>query len=92
MKRTLMTLTCTLLLAGVPLAQAADAERGKKLVTENCVACHDDSVYTRKQRRVNSLDDLKKQVKRCEFNLDLAWFDEDISAVVSYLNSTYYRF
>jgi hypothetical protein len=92
MKKLLPTVTCTLLLAGAPLAQAADAERGKKLVAENCTACHDDSVYTRKQRRVNSMDDLKKQVKRCEFNLDLAWFDEDVSDVVSYLNSTYYKF
>ena len=35
---------------------------------------------------------LKKQVKRCELNLGLTWFDEDIQDVVSYLNTTYYKF
>jgi cytochrome c553 len=89
MKRHLQTIAFTVLLAGLPAAQAAD---GKQLVAENCTSCHDDSVYTRKDRRVTTLEGLKKQVKRCELNLGLKWFDDEINAVTAYLNDTYYSF
>ena len=91
MKLLLQTTTLALLLTGLPAAQAADAKRGEQLVGENCTSCHDDSVYTRKERRVSSLAGLEKQVRRCEQNLGLRWFDEDIQDVVGYLNSTYYN-
>jgi cytochrome c553 len=89
MRIKLQTIAFALLLAGLPAAQAAD---GKQLVVENCTSCHDDSVYTRKDRRVTTLEGLKKQVKRCELNLGLKWFDDEINAVTGYLNDTYYRF
>jgi cytochrome c553 len=89
MKTPLQIITFILLLAGLPAAQAAD---GKQLVEENCTSCHDDSVYSRKDRRVTSLEGLQKQVKRCELNLGLKWFDDEINAVTGYLNDTYYRF
>jgi cytochrome c553 len=89
MKTPLQMMTFILLLAGMPAAQAAD---GKQLVEKNCTSCHDDSVYTRKDRRVTTLEGLKKQVKRCELNLGLKWFDDEINAVAGYLNDTYYRF
>ena len=92
MKLFLQTTTLALLMTALPAIQAADAGRGKQLVGENCTSCHDDSVYTRKDRRVTTLDGLKTQVKRCELNLGLTWFDEDIQDVVSYLNKTYYKF
>jgi cytochrome c553 len=92
MKLLLHTTALALLLGALPATQAADAERGKQLVKDNCTSCHDDSVYSRKDRRVTSLDGLKKQVKRCELNLGLRWFDEDIQNVVGYLNKTYYKF
>jgi hypothetical protein len=89
MKTPLQMMPFILLLAGMPAAQAAD---GKQLVEKNCTSCHDDSVYTRKDRRVTTLEGLKKQVKRCELNLGLKWFDDEINAVADYLNDTYYRF
>jgi cytochrome c553 len=91
MKRLLQTTALALLLGALPATQAADAGRGKQLVEDNCTGCHDDSVYSRKDRRVTTLDGLKKQVKRCELNLGLTWFNEDIQDVVSYLNNTYYK-
>ena len=91
MKQLLKTSTLALLLGALPATQAADAERGKQLVDKHCTSCHDDKVYTRENRRVTTLDGLKKQVKRCELNLGLTWFDEDINDVVNYLNSTYYK-
>ena len=54
--------------------------------------CHDSGVYTREDRRVADRDALVKQVKRCELNLGLSWFDTDINDVVQYLNQSYYKF
>ncbi len=81
------------------LTLAANIENGKKLHEDHCKACHiamtggDGSLlYTRKNRRVNSLDALKNQVRRCESNLELKWFEEDIENVVQYLNTRFYAF
>ena len=88
----LLQATGLALLLCLPTVQAADVSKGKKLVNGNCVSCHDDSVYTRKDRRVTSMEGLQKQVKRCELNLGLKWFDDDIGDVVTYLNDSYYKF
>jgi cytochrome c553 len=90
-KRLLILATTCLLAAGTPLTAAA-ADNGAELHAANCTSCHDDAVYKRKDRRVTSLDGLKKQVQRCELSQGLKWFDEDVDDVVSYLNSTYYKF
>ena len=91
MHKRLLILTTTCLLAAGALPAAA-ADNGATLHQENCTSCHDDSVYTRKDRRVTSMDGLKKQVQRCELSQGLKWFDEDVDDVVAYLNSTYYKF
>jgi cytochrome c553 len=85
--------TLAALLAGqAQLAPAAQASQGKALVEKHCTSCHDDSVYTREERRITTLQGLQKQVQRCELSLGLKWFDDDIADVVAYLNETYYRF
>jgi len=71
---------------------AADIVHGKTLHTANCVGCHQQEVYTRKDRRITSLDSLRSQVARCEANLGLKMFPEDIDAVTDYLNASYYKF
>ena len=78
---------------------AAELDKGQELHQKNCIACHTtltngqpDKLYTRSDRRVTSLEGLKKQVQRCELNLGLTWFDEDIDAVAAYLNQAYYHF
>ena len=80
-------------------AGATDMARGKALHEEHCVTCHTsltggnaDSLYTRPKRRVTTLEGLKRQVRRCELNLGLRWFDEDINDVVSFLNENFYHF
>jgi mono/diheme cytochrome c family protein len=87
---------CALLLA--PAAHA-DAKRGANLHQQNCVACHarmtggdGSALYTRADRRVQSLPGLNKQVRRCKDNLGLTWFDEEVEDVANYLNATYYKF
>jgi cytochrome c553 len=92
MHKRLLILTTTCLLATGVLPVTATADNGATLHKENCTSCHDDSVYTRKDRRVTSLAGLKKQVQRCELSQGLKWFDEDVDDVVNYLNTTYYKF
>ena len=73
-------------------AQAADMDKGKALIDQNCVRCHGAEIYTRSDRRVTSLPGLHKQVRRCEQMLGLTWFDEDIDNTTGYLNHQYYKF
>lgn len=69
-----------------------DAPQGSALHQKGCVRCHDDGVYKREDRFVKSRDSLDAQVRRCEQAERLHWFDDEISAVVDYLNQSYYRF
>jgi len=93
-----MVLLSSWLLIG-QASYAADSEKGRKLHGENCVTCHKsltneepDSLYTRENRRVTSLDALQKQVERCQFSLGLQWFDDEIATVTQYLNDNFYHF
>ncbi|MGI9290195.1 MAG: cytochrome c [Gammaproteobacteria bacterium] len=70
----------------------ADAEHGQQLHDEHCMKCHDTAVYTREDRRITNNDALVKQVKRCELNLGLRWFDNDVNDVVQHLNQSFYKF
>jgi len=70
----------------------ADAGNGQQLHDKHCMKCHDTGVYTREDRRVANQDALVKQVKRCELNLGLQWFDSDVNDVVQYLNQSFYKF
>ena len=65
---------------------------GEAALKEHCYKCHTDSVYTREDRFVKSLDALSKQVERCKDGSNIPWFDEDVDAVVQFLNKKYYRF
>ncbi|MDT8281470.1 MAG: hypothetical protein RQ982_01510 [Gammaproteobacteria bacterium] len=65
---------------------------GEEAHQAHCYKCHTDSVYTRENRFVKSLDALSKQVVRCKDGSDIPWFDEDADAVVQFLNKKYYRF
>jgi len=57
-------LVLVLILFGVSPAVLADADKGKKLHDENCMKCHGNEVYTRKDRFISSRAALDKQVKR----------------------------
>ncbi len=78
---------------------AADPESGQELHQENCISCHqsmmageDGDMYLRDDHIVGSYPSLVTQVRRCEVNLSLQWFDEDVEDVASYLNERYYHF
>jgi len=77
----------------------ADIAAGKALVEKNCISCHASSyggdgseIYTRDFHKVESSKGLVAQVRACNTNLDLKWFDEDEFNAAAYLNKTYYKF
>ena len=85
-------LVLVLILFGIGPIVLADAGKGKKLHDENCMKCHGNEVYTRKDRFISSRAALDKQVKRCQLNVGAQWFDEDSNSVADYLDQSLYHF
>ena len=96
---------CLLLLCGsTSIAQAdpfaaGDAKIGKQMVEKHCISCHASSfggdgsgIYTREERRVKRAKGLIAQVRNCNTNLGLKWFEDEEMHVASYLNKTFYKF
>jgi len=86
---------CFSLAASVIAAAAGyspDIKRGKALLENNCLICHDTRAFTRRDRIVHSVEQLRYQVNRWTWQTGLRWFPEDIADVVHYLNSTYYKY
>ena len=84
-----------LTLLATPTGHAKDSDKfdhGEKLHQSQCVQCHSDKVYTRKDRKVRTMEALDKQVQRCKENTGKLWFDTDTDAVVHFLNQQYYKF
>ena len=78
-------------------AQAAsmlpgDAAKGKKLVEAGCTSCHGSEVYTRKDRKIKSIEGLMGQVGKCNTNLARHYSDAQLNDVVKHLNDAYYKF
>jgi len=81
------------------VVHAADPQRGRELHKENCISCHASmmggdgtGIYTRPDRRIESLDALYKQVRRCKTSLGVPWPEDQIDDVVAYLNQNFYKF
>lgn len=80
-------------------AIASDVNRGKSLHDDNCIECHvsiqggdGSGIYTRADRRIDSLPALRSQVNRCKNSMGVSWPQDQIDDVVAYLNSMYYKF
>lgn len=93
----LLTLSAALAHAD-PFAQG-DAKIGKQMVDKNCIACHASSfggdgsgIYTREDRKIKDAKGLIQQIRNCNTNLGLKWFEDEELHVASYLNKTYYKF
>lgn len=77
----------------------ADLAAGKVLIEKNCISCHASSyggdgseIYTRPFHKVESSKALLAQVRACNTNLDLKWFEEEELNAAAYLNKHYYQF
>ncbi len=87
------------LLINMTILLPIHAQDGSTLHAENCIACHSAMtggegtvLYTRDDRNVTSLDQLSKQVNRCQSSLGLNWSADQISSVQKYLNQSFYQF
>jgi len=69
-----------------------DSATGKRLYDANCVGCHDASVFTRKDRVVQSLDDLKKQLASCAHMAKKEFSESETQGLLKYLNDQFYHF
>ena len=82
------------------ISSAAFAEKqdpviaqGQTLHADKCTSCHGTEVYTREDRRVNTLAALDGQVKHCMKAAAKAnWSTSETDSVVEYLNTRYYKF
>lgn len=88
-------------LAHADLFAGGDPVVGKAMVEKNCIACHasrfdgdgdGSAIYTRKDRKVKTVSGLLTQIRSCNTNLGLKWFEDEELHVASYLNKTYYKF
>lgn len=92
MRTTILFIILALVWLSGTAVHAADLKRGEKLHSTYCTNCHTSSVYTRADRRIDSLEALNRQVQRCETALGVKWPAEDVADVVQYLNGNYYKF
>ncbi len=94
--KTLMAVSFAAILSQA--SQAADPAHGKDLHDANCLSCHaslmggnPNDLYTRADRRVNTIDGLHNQVTRCKTPANVSWSDVQIQDVVEYLNTNFYK-
>jgi hypothetical protein len=80
----------------MPSAHAAvlpdDSADGKRLYDANCMGCHDTGIHTRKDRLVQSLDALKKQVDNCTHAAKKEFSTSETQNIIEYLNDQFYHF
>ncbi len=80
------------LAASAHAAVPGDGAEGKRLHDATCTACHDTSVYTRKDHKVQSLDGLEQQVDNCTHMTQKEFSPAERRNIVKYLNDRFYRF
>jgi len=92
MKRILFVALGALLVAKAYAAAPGDGAHGQRLLQANCTGCHDSSVYTRSNRMIRSLDELKHQVEGCGRAAKKEFSSTEVQDLVKYLNDRYYHF
>ncbi|WP_459818215.1 hypothetical protein [Galenea microaerophila] len=75
------------------LAESKRLPTGLMLVNEaNCMRCHSEKTFHYGPSKMENLKHLHQQVKRCESNLKIGWFEDEMHDVTDYLNTTFYHF
>jgi cytochrome c553 len=80
------------LAATAQAAPAGDVSAGERLHAANCTSCHDTGVYTRKDRRVGSLDALNAQFQSCSHMTKKEFTPTEVRDLTKFLNDRFYRF
>lgn len=86
----------SLLILLMPSAHAAslpgDSASGMRLLDAHCMTCHQTDVFTRKDRRVQSLDALKQQLTSCTHMAEQEFSRSEMQDLLKYLNDQFYHF
>lgn len=76
-----------------------NAQKGRVLHDKLCISCHvgmfagdGSGIYTRIDRKVNSLQGLRGQIGNCNHNLGLKLTEQQLTTILDYLSQTYYKF
>jgi mono/diheme cytochrome c family protein len=79
-----------------PSAYAAslpgDSANGQRLLDANCMTCHQTDIFTRKDRKVQSLDALKDQLVACSHAAKKDFSASEMQDLLKYLNDQFYHF
>lgn len=73
-------------------AMADEAIDAKSLHQQTCQRCHDDTIYTRPDSIIFSYSALVKRVHFCESMADAGWSEQQLNAVIDYLNQRFYHY
>lgn len=84
-------LAAVCLIALAPSAAAENFARGKELYDHHCQSCHEDLMHA-KNRRVQSLDELRKRIRDWAGHTGNDWTRDEIDDVLYYLNQSFYKF
>lgn len=91
--------TATPAVAQAPTPYAkGDPAAGEALGQRDCVSCHAakfgsaDALYTRKDRRVTTPQQLMAQVQRCNAELAKGYFPDEEESVAAWLDRDFYHF
>jgi len=86
--------SCLLLAAALALPAAAqDAQRGKALYENHCLACHYERIHQRDRSRslIRTLAQLRVEVARRAALTNQRFTTEDLDDIAEYLNRSHYR-
>jgi cytochrome c553 len=84
----LIVLTSSAYAASLP----GDSAEGKRLLDANCMKCHQTDIFTRKDRKVQSLDALKDQLVACSHAAKKEFSANEMQDLLKYLNDQFYHF
>ena len=92
--RSILCVTLLILLMSRAYAAAlpGDSADGKRLHDANCMGCHNSDIYARKNRIVQSLDALEKQLVSCSHMAKAEFSTNEMQDVLKYLNDQFYHF
>lgn len=88
----IVVLAISLLAPAAFAATPGSSADGERLHAAKCAGCHDTAVYTRKDRRVRSLDGLKHQLEGCAHMAKEDFSPAETQSLLKFLNDRYYHF
>ncbi len=88
---TILIGVAVLALVGCSEAPKGDPARGETIHAA-CLDCHGTSLYVKQDRKVKSLDHLRKETLRWGDYYNPAFSPQDVDDMVAYLNRDFYKF